>query len=69
MAIAAGCTSVIKPSELSAIQVQIVTEAIHRANLPAGVANVVMGRGDVAGNELSVNPDVARISFTGSTMV
>lgn len=69
MAIAAGCTSVIKPSELSAIQVQIVTEAIHRANLPAGVANVIMGRGDVVGNELSVNPDVDKISFTGSTMV
>lgn len=69
MAIAAGCTTVIKPSEFSAIQVQIITEAIHRANLPAGVANIIMGRGDVVGNELSVNPDVAKISFTGSTTV
>jgi aldehyde dehydrogenase (NAD+) len=69
MAIAAGCTSVIKPSELSAIQVQIIAEAIHRANLPPGVANIIMGRGDVVGNELSVNLDVAKISFTGSTTV
>jgi aldehyde dehydrogenase (NAD+) len=66
MAIAAGCTTVIKPSELSAIQTQIVTEALHEAGLPAGVINVLNGRGDVVGTELSTHPDVARISFTGS---
>lgn len=69
MAIAAGCTSVIKPSEMSAIQNQIVTEALHEAGLPPGVFNIVIGRGDVVGGELSANPDVAKISFTGSTAV
>ena len=69
MAIAAGCTSVIKPSELSPIQNKIVTEAIHAADLPAGVVNIVAGRGDIVGAELSTHPDVAKISFTGSTAV
>jgi aldehyde dehydrogenase (NAD+) len=68
-AIAAGCTAVIKPSEMSAIQTQIVTECLHEAGLPAGVFNIVNGRGDVAGAELSAHPDVAKISFTGSTAV
>ncbi len=67
MAIAAGCTTVIKPSEMSAIQTQIVAEAFHEADLPPGVVNIINGRGDVVGTELSTNPDVARISFTGST--
>lgn len=69
MAIAAGCASVIKPSEMSALQNQIVMEAIHDAGLPAGIANVVTGRGDIVGGELSTNPNVAKISFTGSTTV
>ena len=67
--LATGCTVVIKPSELSAYQTQIMTECIHNANLPKGVVNVVTGRGDVVGNELSINPDVDQISFTGSTSV
>jgi aldehyde dehydrogenase (NAD+) len=69
MAIAAGCTSVIKPSEMSALQAQVVTEALHAAGLPPGVFNVVTGRGDIVGGELSRHPDVARLSFTGSTAV
>lgn len=69
MAIAAGCTSVIKPSELSPIQSKIITEAIHAAGLPPGVVNIVAGRGDIVGAELSTHPDVAKISFTGSTAV
>jgi aldehyde dehydrogenase (NAD+) len=68
-AIAAGCTAVIKASEMSAIQTQIVTEALHDAGLPAGVFNIVTGRGDVVGATLSAHPDVAKISFTGSTVV
>ena len=68
-AIAAGCTTVVKPSEFSAIQSQILTECFHEASLPAGVINVVNGRGDVAGIELARNPDVAMIAFTGSTVV
>ncbi|MBO1909663.1 aldehyde dehydrogenase family protein [Microvirga sp. 3-52] len=68
-AIAAGCTTVIKPSEMSAAQTQIVTEALHAANLPAGVFNIVTGRGEVVGQEISTHPDIAKISFTGSTAV
>ncbi len=69
MAIAAGCTAVIKPSEMSARQTQALTEALHRAGLPAGVFNIVNGRGDVVGAKLTTHPDVSKISFTGSTAV
>ena len=69
MAIAAGCTAVIKPSELSAMQTQILLECLHEAGLPPGVFNVVNGRGDVVGAELSSHPDIAKVSFTGSTLV
>lgn len=69
MAIAAGCTSVIKPSEMSAIQTQVLLERLHQAGLPPGVFNVVNGRGDVVGAEISAHPDIAKISFTGSTAV
>ncbi len=68
-AIAAGCTAVLKPSEMSAIQTQIVTEALHEAGLPPGVFNIVTGRGETVGAEISSHPDVAKISFTGSTAV
>jgi aldehyde dehydrogenase (NAD+) len=68
-AMAAGCTAVIKPSEMSAIQTQIVTEALHAAGVPAGVFNIVTGRGDPVGATISAHPDVAKISFTGSTAV
>lgn len=68
-AIAAGCTVVIKPSEISALQTQIIAECFHEAGIPAGVINIVNGRGDVVGAEMTRNPDVAMISFTGSTQV
>src|ERR1700736_5655441 len=68
-ALAAGCTAVIKPSELSALQTQVWIECLHEANLLKGVCNVVIGRGDVVGAELVRNPDVAKISFTGSVAV
>jgi aldehyde dehydrogenase (NAD+) len=68
-AIAAGCTAVVKPSEMSAIQTRVVTEALHEAGLPAGVFNIVTGRGDTVGAQISAHPDVAKISFTGSTAV
>ncbi|WP_322011687.1 aldehyde dehydrogenase family protein [Paraburkholderia sp. J12] len=68
-ALAAGCTAVIKPSEMSAMQTQIVTEALHEAGLPPGVFNIVNGRGDVVGEEIARNPGVAKISFTGSSAV
>jgi aldehyde dehydrogenase (NAD+) len=68
-AIAAGCTAVIKPSEMSALQTQVLLEALHQAKLPPGVFNVVNGRGDVVGAAITASPDVAKISFTGSTLV
>jgi aldehyde dehydrogenase (NAD+) len=68
-ALAAGCTAVVKPSEMSAIQTEVVAEALHQAGLPAGVFNIVTGRGETVGAELSTDPDIAKISFTGSTAV
>ncbi|MFZ6646029.1 aldehyde dehydrogenase family protein [Undibacterium sp. TJN25] len=68
-ALAAGCTVVIKPSEMSAMQTQVISECLHEAGLPPGVFNIVNGRGDVVGAELTRHPDVAKISFTGSTLV
>jgi aldehyde dehydrogenase (NAD+) len=68
-ALAAGCTAVIKPSELSALQTQAWLECVHEAKLPKGLCNVVAGRGDVVGAEFVRNPDVAKISFTGSVAV
>jgi aldehyde dehydrogenase (NAD+) len=68
-ALAAGCTAVVKPSEMSAIQTRVVTEALHAAGLPPGVFNIVTGRGDTVGAELSSHRDVAKLSFTGSTAV
>ncbi|MBV8327468.1 aldehyde dehydrogenase family protein [Chryseobacterium sp.] len=67
-AIAAGCTAVIKPSEMSARQTQIITECFHEAGLPKGVFNIVNGLGNVVGTEITAHPDVAKISFTGSTV-
>jgi len=68
-AVAAGCTVVIKPSELSAIQTQVLVEALHEAKLPKGLFNVVTGLGTSVGAELVRNPDVNKISFTGSVAV
>lgn len=66
-AIAAGCTTVIKPSEFSLLQTDVLTRALHRAGLPDGVFNIVTGRGDTAGSTISSSPLVTKISFTGST--
>ena len=68
-AVAAGCTVVMKPSELSSLQTRVWLECVHEAKLPKGLCNVVSGRGDVVGAELVRNPDVAKISFTGSAAV
>lgn len=68
-AIAAGCTTVIKPSEMSAQQTQLICECLHEANLPKGIVNIVNGFGEIVGGEISKNPDIAKISFTGSTLV
>jgi aldehyde dehydrogenase (NAD+) len=68
-AVAAGCPVVLKPSELSSLQTRVMVEALHEAGLPKGVFNVVTGLGTVVGAELVRNPDVAKISFTGSVGV
>jgi aldehyde dehydrogenase (NAD+) len=68
-AVAAGCTVVIKPSEMSTLQTRVMVEALNAAELPTGVFNVVTGLGTVVGAELVRNPDVAKISFTGSVAV
>lgn len=68
-AIAAGCTVVIKPSEMSSLQTQVLMEAFNDADLPDGIINFVTGLGHVVGSCLTNNPDISKISFTGSTAV
>jgi aldehyde dehydrogenase (NAD+) len=68
-ALAAGCTVVVKPSEMSTLQTQVLLECFHEARIPQGLINVVNGRGDVVGAEIVKSPDVRKISFTGSTAV
>jgi aldehyde dehydrogenase (NAD+) len=68
-AMAAGCTAVIKPSEMSAMQTRVITEALRDAGIPAGVFNIITGRGEVVGEVINRHPDIAKISFTGSTAV
>lgn len=68
-ALAAGCTAVIKPSEMSARQTDVLLRHLHRAGLPAGAMNLVNGRGTLVGSEIVAHPDVAKISFTGSSAV
>jgi aldehyde dehydrogenase (NAD+) len=67
--IAAGCTAVVKPSELSTQQTQVIAECFDEAGLPKGVINFVNGLGDVVGAEITRNPGILKIAFTGSTTV
>ena len=66
-AMAAGCTIVLKPSEVAPLTAFILAEIAHEAGLPAGVFNLVSGLGPVVGEALASHPDVDMISFTGST--
>jgi len=66
-ALAAGCTSVMKGSDASPLSSLVLAEVIDRAGLPAGVFNLVAGRGSVVGEALAAHPEVDMISFTGST--
>jgi aldehyde dehydrogenase (NAD+) len=65
-ALAAGCTVVLKPSEVTPVSVFMLAEAIDEAGLPPGAFNLVTGLGPVAGERLAGHPDVDMISFTGS---
>jgi len=66
-AIAAGCTVVLKPSEISPLDARIFAEIMHEAGTPAGVFNMIYGEGKTVGARLSSHPDVDMISITGST--
>ncbi|BCJ42862.1 aldehyde dehydrogenase [Actinoplanes ianthinogenes] len=66
-ALAAGCTVVLKPSELTPLVAYLLFDAAHEAGLPAGVLNLVTGTGPVVGAAIAGHPDVDMISFTGST--
>ena len=66
-AMAAGCTMVLKPSEVSPLSSLLFAEMIDEAGFPAGVFNLVNGDGVGVGSELSGHPDVDMVSFTGST--
>jgi aldehyde dehydrogenase (NAD+) len=66
-AIAAGCTVVLKPSEVVPLNAFILAEAIEAAGLPAGVFNLVSGIGPVVGEAIAGHPGVDMVSFTGST--
>lgn len=66
-ALAAGCTVVLKPSELSPLSALLFAEVMHDAGIPPGVFNLVNGRGPEVGAALAEHPDVGMISFTGST--
>ncbi|MBU2961281.1 aldehyde dehydrogenase family protein [Citreicella sp. C3M06] len=66
-ALATGATCVLKPSEHTPLSAQIYAEIIHEAGYPAGVFNLVFGEGPTVGAALSQHPDVAMMSFTGST--
>jgi aldehyde dehydrogenase (NAD+) len=66
-AIAAGCTMVLKPSELAPLSAYLFAEILDEAMVPAGVFNLVNGDGPTVGAALSTHPDIAMVSFTGST--
>jgi aldehyde dehydrogenase (NAD+) len=66
-ALAAGCTMVLKPSEIAPINALLFAEVMHEAGLPAGVFNLINGDGPTVGAALSAHPQVDMVSFTGST--
>ena len=66
-ALAAGCTMVLKPSEIAPFDAMVFAEIMDAAGVPAGVFNLVNGDGPGVGTALSSHPDIAMVSFTGST--
>jgi aldehyde dehydrogenase (NAD+) len=66
-ALAAGCTVVLKPSEVAPLNAFVLAEIIDEVGLPAGVFNLVTGFGPVVGEAIAAHPDVDMVSFTGST--
>jgi succinate-semialdehyde dehydrogenase / glutarate-semialdehyde dehydrogenase len=68
-ALAAGCTVVLKPAEQTPLSALAIAELADRAGLPRGVLNVLTGNAPAIGGELTANPKVRKVSFTGSTEV
>ncbi|MEN6543893.1 aldehyde dehydrogenase family protein [Parvibaculum sp.] len=66
-ALAAGCTVVLKPSELSPLSALLLAEVLHEAGVPKGVFNLVNGTGAEVGAAIAAHPDIDMVSFTGST--
>jgi len=66
-AIAAGCTVVLKPTEIAPLAAMVFCNIVHESGLPAGVFNLVNGTGPVIGEAMSSHPDIDMMSFTGST--
>jgi acyl-CoA reductase-like NAD-dependent aldehyde dehydrogenase len=66
-ALAAGCTVVLKPSEVAPLNAFVLAEIVDDAGLPAGVFNLISGTGPEVGEPLAAHPDVDMVSFTGST--
>jgi len=66
-ALAAGCTMVLKPSELAPFSAHIIAEILHEAGVPKGVFNLVDGDGPTVGAAISSHPGIDMVSFTGST--
>jgi aldehyde dehydrogenase (NAD+) len=66
-ALAAGCTMVLKPSEIAPLDAIIFAEVMHEAGVPKGVFNLVNGEGATVGQAIASHPDVDMVSFTGST--
>ena len=66
-ALAAGCTVVLKPSEVAPLNAFVLAEVVDDVGLPAGVFNLVSGVGPVVGEAMAAHPDVDMVSFTGST--
>lgn len=69
VALAAGCSCVLKPSEETPLSAYLLGEILIEAGVPPGVVNIVQGRGDIAGATLVSHPDVDKVGFTGSTAV
>ena len=66
-ALAAGCTMVLKPSEVTPLNAIILTEVFDKAGVPAGVFNLVNGDGPTVGSAIAAHPEIDMVSFTGST--
>jgi aldehyde dehydrogenase (NAD+) len=66
-ALCAGCTVVLKPSEVAPLNAFVLAQIVHDAGLPPGVFNLVTGTGPVVGEAIAAHPDVDMVSFTGST--